>query len=244
MELNKIYNGDCLELMNDIKDKSIDMILCDLPYGTTDCKWDSIISLNLLWEQYNRIIKDNGAIVLTSAQPFTTSLINSNLKNYRYCWYWIKNAPTGFSFAKYQPMRNVEDVCVFYKKTPNYNPQGLVELKNPVKKKRKIGGQGEIYKPQGLCEKEYQTTHTNYPKQTININVQRGLHPTQKPVELFEYLINTYTSEGDLVLDNCIGSGTTAIACINTNRHYIGIEKDKHYYDIACKRIEEKLMEK
>lgn len=136
--MNKVLHGDCLEWLPQVEDKSIDLILCDLPYGTTDCYWDSIIPFDLLWPQYERIIKDNGAIVLTSAQPFTTTLIDSNLKLFKYCWYWIKNATTGFAFAKYQPLRNVEDVCVFYKKMPTYNPQGLIKLNNPkVSKKKK-----------------------------------------------------------------------------------------------------------
>ncbi|MFB7142063.1 DNA-methyltransferase [Gottfriedia sp. NPDC056225] len=239
LEVNKIYNEDCLVGMNRIPDKSIDMILCDLPYGTTSCKWDTILPFKKLWEQYIRVIKDNGAIVLTSAQPFTTSLINSNLIWFKYTWYWIKNAPTGFSFAKYQPMRNVEDICVFYKKMPTYNPQGLIKLEEPIKRSRRKGNQGGVYKPEGLTGKEYKTTHKNYPKQTLNIKVERGLHPTQKPTELFEYLIKSYTEEGEIVLDNCLGSGTTAIAALKTNRKFIGFELDKEYYEIASKRIEE-----
>lgn len=203
-----LYKGDCLEIMKTIPDKSVDLILCDLPYGTTACKWDSIIPFDLLWSQYNRIIKDNGAIVLFSAQPFTTKLIHSNIKNFKYCWYWKKNNVTGFCFAKYQPMRNIEDVCVFYKKMPTYNPQGLIKVDNPtvVQSVRKEGG---IFKENTLS-KRYKTMYTNYPKHTLEFNQDKNrVHPTQKPVKLLEYLIKTYTNEGDTVLDNCMGSGST-----------------------------------
>lgn len=238
LEKNSIYNGDCLELMKDIDDKSIDMILCDLPYGTTKCKWDEAIPFDELWKQYKRIIKDNGAIVLTSAQPFTTKLINSNLNMFRYCWYWNKNQVTGFPFAKFQPLRCVEDICVFYKKTPTYNPQGLIKLDKPRKQSNNSTRNEFVYNKTNLRDKEYITQYTNYPRQVLNFKCQReGLHPTQKPVALFEYLINTYTNEGELVLDNCIGSGTTAVACINTNRNFIGMEKDEKHYCTAIKRI-------
>lgn len=238
LEKNKIYNGDCLELMKEIKTKSVDMILCDLPYGTTDCKWDEIIPFEPLWEQYKRIIKDNGAIVLTSTQPFTTKLINSNFLMFRYCWYWNKNQVTGFPFAKFQPLRCVEDICVFYKQAPTYNPQGLIKLDKPKVSRKSKAGVGAVYHQDSLINKEFVTEYTNYPRQVLNFKCQReGLHPTQKPVALFEYLIKTYTNEGELVLDNCIGSGTTAVACINTNRNFIGIEKDTTYYNRANERI-------
>lgn len=228
---------DCLEGMKTIPNKSIDMILTDLPYGVTNCKWDTVIQFELLWKQYERIIKDRGAMVFTAAQPFTTSLIYSNKRLFKYCWYWIKNQVTGFPFAKYQPLRCVEDVVVFYKQSPIYNPQGLVRLERPIKGAGKTG-EDCVYEIQSL-DKPYESFYTNYPRQTIHINCQReGLHPTQKPVELFEYLINTYTNPGQLVLDSCIGSGTTAIACINTGRQYVGFETDKKYYDIAIKRVE------
>ncbi len=237
LENNKIYNMDCIVGMQQLNDKCIDMILCDLPYGTTDCRWDSLIPFDLLWEQYTRIIKDNGAIVLTSAQPFTTKLINSNIKHFRYCWYWLKNQPTGFPFAKYQPMRNIEDICVFYKKMPTYNPQGLIKLDKPIKKNRKKTDKDTIYKQEPL-NGEYITCFSNYPRQVLEFKCQReGLHPTQKPVELFKYLINTYTNKGNLVLDNCMGSGTTAIACLETDRNFIGFELDKQYFEIANSRI-------
>ena len=234
-----LYFGDCLEKMKNIEDGSVDLILCDLPYGTTDCKWDNIIPFDLLWEQYNRVIKENGAIVLFSAQPFTTKLINSNIKNYRYSWYWIKNNSTGFTFAKYQPMRKVEDINVFYKKAPLYNPQGLVKLDKPKKYKRKQSKdtKDSIYK-EGSLSKEYTVKYTNYPNNLLFYNKEpKSLHPTQKPVDLLEYLIKTYTNENEIVLDNCMGSGSTGVACANTNRRFIGIELTEHYYNIASNRI-------
>lgn len=234
-----LYLGDCLEKMKNIEDGSVDLILCDLPYGTTDCKWDNIIPFDLLWEQYNRVIKENGAIVLFSAQPFTTKLINSNIKNYRYSWYWIKNNSTGFTFAKYQPMRKVEDINVFYKKAPLYNPQGLVKLDKPKKRKRKQSKdtKDSIYK-EGSLSKEYTVKYTNYPNNLLFFNKEpKSLHPTQKPVDLLEYLIKTYTNENDIVLDNCMGSGSTGVACANTNRRFIGIELTEYYYNIASNRI-------
>lgn len=237
METNIIYNEDCIIGMSKLPDKSIDMILCDLPYGVTDCIWDKLLPLNLLWEQYERIIKDRGAIVLTSIQPFTTRLVHSNIKRFRYCWYWIKNNSTGFCFSKYQPMRNVEDICVFYKQSPLYNPQGLIRLDEPITKHKNDSGKETIYKKSSLTGKSYQSAYTNYPKQTLMFNKDFGLHPTQKPVALFEYLIRTYTKEDDIVLDNCIGSGTTAVAALNTGRRYIGFELDERYYDVACVRV-------
>ncbi len=239
MELNKIYNTDCIFGMSQLEPESVDMILCDLPYGITGCRWDSIIPFNLLWEQYERIIKPNGAIVLTSSQPFTTELINSNRKLFRYCWYWLKNQVTGFPFAKFQPLRCVEDICVFYKKTPTYNPQGLIKLEKPLYKK-KDQKQDFVYNASSL-NNSFITEYTNYPRQTLEIKCQReGLHPTQKPVALFEYLIKTYTNEGEVVLDSCMGSGTTAVACIKTNRNFIGFEIDEGYCDIANERINKK----
>ena len=229
-----LLNGDCLELMKGISDNSVDMILCDLPYGTTACKWDIIIPFEELWNQYNRIIKDNGAIVLFSAQPFTTRLINSNLKNFKYCWYWKKNNVTGGIFCKYQPMRCIEDICVFYKKMPTYNPQGLKKLdKNIVN----IPTENEVYKKKKNPSVQ---THTGYPKHLLeftNNATNKRYHPTQKPVELLEYLIKTYTNEGDIVLDNCMGSGSTGVACWNTKRRFIGIELNEKYFNIAKNRI-------
>ena len=233
----KLLQGDCLELMKDIPDGSIDMILADLPYGTTACKWDEIIPFDLLWEQYERVIKDNGAIVLTSDEPFTSQLINSNIKKFRYKWIWKKSYSTGFMNANKMPLKNVEDVLVFYKKLPTYNPQGVVEVNKKQVRKRDKGT--TIYNDMGLKEGEYTQKFTNYPKQVIETTKkEKTYHPTQKPVELFEYLIKTYTNEGETVLDNCMGSGTTAIACKNLNRNFIGMELDEIYFNIAKERIE------
>lgn len=234
--------GDCLELMKHVNDKSVDMILSDLPYGTTNCKWDSIIPFNLLWKQYERIIKDNGAIVLFAAQPFTTKLISSNFKYFKYCWYWKKNNVTGFTFAKYQPMRCIEDICVFYKKCPPYDPQGVIKLENGRVKQHKTI-KSSVYRHESL-NKPYKQKYTNYPKHLLEFaneaasNINR-LHPTQKPVKLLEYLIKTYTREGETVLDNCMGSGSTGAACINTNRKFIGFELEETYYKNAVKRLGE-----
>ena len=236
----KLILGDCLEKMKDIEDKSIDMILCDLPYGTTDCKWDVIIPFEILWEQYNRITKDNGVIALFGSEPFSTLLRNSNFKKYKYEWYWIKNSPTGYSFCKYQPMRDVENIIIFKNKSTNkYNPQNLIKLEEPKLKIRKKGQEGLIYEKGNLTNKVYKTEFTNYPRNTLYFKPERkGMHPTQKPVELLEYLIKTYTDGGETVLDNCMGSGSTGIACLNTNRKFIGIEKDENYFNIAKERIE------
>ena len=224
--------------MADIPQKSIDMILCDLPYGTTSCKWDAVIPFAEIWKQYDRIIKDNGAIVLFSAQPFTTALIHSNLKQYRYNWYWKKNNVTGGIFCKHQPMRCIEDVCVFYKKMPTYNPQGIRKLDTvKVHKVKKASVYGKKKNPSIQ-------THTGYPKHFLEFeneatDYKNRLHPTQKPVALLEYLIKTYTNPGDLVLDNCMGSGSTGVSCINTGRKFIGIELDNEYFEIAKQRIDD-----
>ena len=239
MELNRIYNEDCLEGMKRIPDGSVDMILCDLPYGTTASKWDEIIPFELLWRQYDRVIKNNGAIVLTASQPFTTKLIMSKSDWFRYTWVWDKKKAGNIFLAKKQPMKVHEDIVVFSKKPHFYNPQ---MVKRDKVKKSKNYGTGESFG--GTREKEdkvYTYTHT-YPKSIIEISNarQKGkVHPTQKPVTLFEYLIKTYTNENDTVLDNCMGSGTTAIACINTNRKYIGFELDETYYEKSLKRIKE-----
>ncbi len=240
MERNIIYNRECIAGMSQLPDKSIDMILCDLPYGITGCSWDGLIPFGQLWQQYERIIKDNGAIVLTACQPFTSQLIASNRKLFRYCWYWIKNQVTGFPFARYQPLRCVEEICVFYKKPPTYNPQGLVELETPRVMQKKSMREDGVYHKDSL-ESQYVVRYINYPRQTLQFKCERGLHPTQKPVALFEYLIRTYTNKGDLVLDNCIGSGTTAVACINTGRDYIGFEITEEFYKIATDRINQML---
>jgi DNA modification methylase len=230
--LNEIYNVDCLVGMRDIPDKSVDMILCDLPYGTTWAKWDNVINFDLLWKEYNRIIKPNSAIVLFSSQPFTTKLIESNLKNFKYTWYWIKNIKGNYLNAKRQPLRQVEEINVFNKH--NYYPQGL-------KKVNKIGrsGGGAKTTMQNYANEWFQE-NTGYPSNVLYYDLDKDkYHPTQKPVDLCEFLIKTYTDEGEIVLDNCMGSGTTAIAAINTNRNYIGFELEKEYYEIATKRIKD-----
>ena len=229
--LNEIIHGDCLEVMPQIPSGSIDMILCDLPYGTTACKWDTIIPFEPLWKQYERIIKDNGAIVLFASQPFTTALINSNIKLFRYSWVWEKEQGVNFLMAKKQPLKVHEDICVFSKKQTVYNPQ-------MTEGKPYISGKGDSGEVTGRVKKvQTKNNGTRYPRSVIRFKGETGLHPTQKPVELCEYLIKTYTNEGDTVLDNCIGSGTTVIACMNTNRNFIGIEKEKKYFDIAKERI-------
>lgn len=237
LDLNKIYLGDCLEIMKEIDDKSIDMILCDLPYGTTQCKWDVIIPFVPLWKQYERKIKDRGAIVLFASQPFTSLLITSNLNLYKYNWVWDKVRGVGHLNAKKRPMISTEDICIFYKQHGTYNPQ-MRERKKPRKSFNKATQ--EVY---GKSKENFvgDTLEKKYPINllTFSKSDQKDflLHPTQKPVKLFEYLIQTYTNENDLVLDNCIGSGTTAIACINTNRNYIGIEKNEEYFNLTNSRI-------
>ena len=227
--------GDCLELMKDISDKSIDMILCDLPYGTTRNKWDSIIPLDKLWEQYERIIKDNGVIVLFSQMPFTAELTHSNLKLFKYEWIWEKDNGTGFLNAKKMPLKIHENILIFYKKLPIYNPQMRTGFK-PYKCK-----QGRHSTNYGLYEQGHITESNGerYPIDIIEFKKDSGLHPTQKPVALLEYLIKTYTNEGETVLDNCMGSGSTGVACKNLNRNFIGIELDENYFNIAKERINE-----
>ncbi len=241
----EILLGDCLELMRDIPNGSIDMILCDLPYGTTACKWDTIIPFDKLWEQYERIIKQNGAIVLTASQPFTSALVMSNPDMFKYAWIWQKAVGSNFATLKYQPMKEHEDIIVFGKGKTIYNPimeerkgSGKERIKhkyNALESKtgeanggllntERTGNYGELRNPSSV---QYFNNRENC----------RGLHPTQKPVALFEYLIKTYTNENDLVLDNTAGSGTTAIACLNTNRQFIVMEKEQKYYDIILKRV-------
>jgi site-specific DNA-methyltransferase (adenine-specific) len=250
--LNKIIQGDCLEVMKGLPDKSIDMILCDLPYGTTACKWDTIIPFEPLWEQYKRIIKDNGAIVLTASQPFTSALVMSNPDMFRYEMIWEKSKVTGFFEAKNKPLVTHEVILVFskskysngVKNKMNYFPQGLVQISKVLKPnlrgvKDKIGH--NFQRPSTM--NEYTQEKTNYPKSILKIKSEsRTSHPTQKPVALFEYLIKTYTNEGDLVLDNCIGSGTTAIACRNTGRNFIGIEISPEYCKIAEDRLRQEVL--
>ena len=235
----ELWQGDCLELMNDIPEKSVDCIITDLPYGTTQCKWDTIIPFEPLWKQYNRIIKDNGAIVLFGTEPFSSHLRLSNLKNYKYDWIWDKVKGTGFLNAKRQPMRNHELISVFYKKQCTYNPQKTYGHKMK-KSYRSKDLQTDVY---GEMKNDYTYESTErYPRsiQVFSTDTQNSsLHPTQKPVALIEYLIKTYTNDGELVFDSCMGSGTTGVACINTNRRFIGIELDNNYFEIAKNRISE-----
>jgi len=239
--------GDCLKVMPNIFNKSIDMILCDLPYGTTACKWDIIIPFEPLWKEYKRLIKDNGAIVLTASQPFTSILVMSNLGMFKYCWVWDKMSKGNFMQANYQPLKTHEDIVIFSNfpasyagknKTMIYNPQ---KIKGYLRKAEKttypkswIGRTSINYKV------EHKGSNSRFPTSIIHVSNAshvKKTNPTQKPVALFEYLIKTYTNEGDLVLDNCAGSGTTGVACINTKRNYILIEKKQEYIDVANKRI-------
>jgi len=235
--MNKILHGDCLELMKNIPGGSIDMILCDLPYGSTQCKWDIQISFMLLWHQYKRVIKPTGAILLFGTEPFSSYLRLSNIEMYKYDWVWDKVKGTGFLNAKKQPMRNHELISVFYKKQCTYNPQKTF---GHIRKKsvRRIHKQSEVYGRQSAGS-IYDSTE-RYPRsiQVFSSDIQKiNLHPTQKPVLLCEFLIKTYTNEGDIVLDNCAGSGTTGVSCENTNRKYILIEKKREYYDIIIERL-------
>ena len=236
----KLLQGDCLELMSKIPDKSIDMILCDLPFNTTRNKWDVAIPLEPLWKQYNRIIKDNGAILLFAQTPFDKVLGNSNLKMLKYEWIWEKDNATGFLNAKKMPLKIHENILVFYKNLPIYNPQMRTGFK-PYKCKQ--GSHSSNYG-------DYQEGHISesngerYPIDIIKFNRDKDkLHSTQKPVALLEYLIKTYTNEGDLVLDNCMGSGSTGVACLNTNRNFLGMELDENYFNIAKERIEKREFE-
>ena len=228
-----LYLGDCLDVMAGLPDASVDMILCDLPYGTTRNKWDSVIPFEPLWAQYWRVAKPNAAIVLTAAQPFTSALVMSQVAYFRYDWVWRKNRATNVFNAKKQPLRDKEDVLIFCRETPPYNPQGLVYAPEPSRNGKTDSenwGKGKT--------KTYTKTYGNYPKQVLEFDcVQRVDHPTQKPVALFEYLIRTYTQPGETVLDNCMGSGTTGVACANSGRRFIGIERERKYFDIACERI-------
>lgn len=228
----KLLQGDCLELMKNIPDGSVDMILCDLPYGITKCKWDSVIPFDVLWEQYNRVIKDNGAIVLFAQGVFTHKLAMSNIAHYKYEWIWRKSLATGFLNSKRMPLRAHENILVFYKKPPTYNPQ--FTQGKPYKTKN--GALSPVY-DENFASVETVSDGRRYPIDVLDFKIEKGLHPTQKPVALLEYLIKTYTNEGETVMDNCMGSGSCCISAINTNRSFIGIELDKNYFDIAEKRI-------
>ena len=241
----ELIQGECLEKMKDISDGSIDLILCDLPYGTTKCKWDTIIPFEPLWEQYKRIIKDNGAIVLTASQPFTSALVMSNVKMFKYEWIWNKVTGRGHLVAKHRPMAQHENILVFGNGKVKYNPQ-MVLMDKPQRGYSSDGDVGnertKIMGGRTTKQREVIYRTHKYPKTIITQGVDgKYLHPTQKPVALFEYLIKTYTNEGDLVLDNCMGSGTTGVACKNLNRNFIGIELDPDYFKIAEKRINENI---
>lgn len=245
----ELIQGDCLDRMHDIPDGSIDMILCDLPYGTTACKWDTIIPFEPLWEQYKRIIKDNGAIVLTASQPFTSALVMSNPKMFKYEWIWNKLYGTNIFEANVRPMKYHENICVFYKTQPVYNKQLFLAKKENIRDRIK-NNKKEVLNTIYGNQKAYTTKNNDdskrnpisileYSNQANELHRTKRLHPTQKPVALFEYLIKTYTNEGDTVMDNCMGSGTTGVACKNLNRNFIGIELDQEYFKIAKKRINE-----
>lgn len=239
----KLYNGDCLEVMDNLikEGVKVDCILTDPPYGTTNCKWDSVIPFDKMWERLNKLIKPNGAIVLFGSEPFSSNLRISNIKNYKYDWKWIKTKPSGHLNAKKQPMRIYEDAIVFYKKQCVYNPQGLIygEFNNNRK-----GRENEKYDKVFNKEKHFGISRAkNYPNNLLNYhNPNNNLfHPTQKPVDLLEYLIKTYTNENEIVLDFTMGSGSTGIACVNTGRKFIGIELDENYFNVAENRIKEAL---
>jgi site-specific DNA-methyltransferase (adenine-specific) len=233
-----LRQGNCLELMKEIPDKSIDMILTDLPYGSSSCKWDNVIPFEPLWEQYNRIIKDNGAIVLFGNEPFSSQLRMSNMKMYKYDWKWDKCTHSNPLLAKKQPLRVYEDIMVFYKKQPTYNPQMTQGL--PYKKDYNYKEHRNSITNIRMIDKDNETG-LRYPVNIIKFpmsrNNQERLHPTQKPVTLLEYLIKTYTNEGETVLDSCAGSGSCGVAAINTNRNFIGIELDEKFFEVAKNRI-------
>lgn len=231
----KLYQGDCLDLMKNIPDKSVDMILCDLPFGITQCKWDKKIPFDFLWEQYNRIVKENGAVVLFAQMPFTAELVMSNPKNFKYMWIWYKHYCRNFLNAKKQPLRTTENVCVFYRKQCTYNPEmrkGKLRQKNNSTNQRGCYGKYDALK---------YTNDVYYPTDILDfagVPNTENQHPTQKPIDLLEYLIKTYTNKGETVLDNCMGSGSTGVSCVNTNRNFIGMELDRDYFHMAKERIE------
>ena len=233
--------GDCLERMKEIPDGSVDLILTDPPYGTTACKWDSVIPLERMWAELKRIIKPNGAIVMTASQPFTTMLISSNIKMFKYCWVWDKGVGVNFFHVKKQPLKVTEDVCVFYNKQATYNPV-MAKREKPIKKSNNNVGESSGYFVDGQSDKYIGRVYEEaYPSVILKFSTRsagsRGIYPTQKPVALMEYLIKTYTQEGETVLDFTMGSGTTGVACKNTGRKFIGIEKDAGYFEIAKQRL-------
>ena len=230
-----LYEGDCLNMLPKLADNSVDMLVVDIPYGTTACKWDSVIPLDQLWKQYNRICKKNAAMVFTAAQPFTTILASSNIENFKYEWIWEKPQGTNPMNAKVMPLKSHENILVFYRKKPTYNPQ--MWYSTPYSGfSSNVSKIGEVYGSQQSKHRD-NPEGSRYPKTILKYKQEKGLHPTQKPVGLMEYLIKTYTNEDEIVLDNTMGSGTTGVACMNTNRKFIGIESDKKYFDIAKQRI-------
>ena len=235
-----LHKGDCLEILPTLPDASVDMVLCDLPYGTTACKWDSVIPFEPLWAEYRRVCKPNAAIVLTASQPFTSVLVNSNLEDFKYCWVWDKvNRNTGFGNVTFMPLKRHEDVCVFVRSgKPTFNRH--MESGTPYIAKRS-GKIADVYAGGGLHPRDGKNEGTRNPVSILSIKAdvktEMGHHPTQKPVALMEYLIRTYTNEGDTVLDNTMGSGTTGVACRNTGRKFIGIERDPEYFSIAQARV-------
>ena len=236
-----VYKGDCLTVMRDLEDNSIDLILCDLPYGTTSCSWDVIIPFNELWDCYDRIIKENGAILLFGQEPFSSFLRASNIKNYKYDWYWEKERITNIHQVKKRAGKTVETISVFYKKQPTYNPQMIAHTGKLVTNKVKNGKLGKLSDANENLVYEYKDNGLRYPTQILKFKrdiLTCNLHPTQKPVALLEFLIKTFTNENELVLDNCMGSGSTGVACANLNRKFIGIEKDDTYFEIAKTRLD------
>lgn len=239
---SKLYKGDCIEVMKQIPDGSVDAVITDPPYGTTACKWDNVIDFDLMWEQLNRVIKPNGAIVLFSSQPFTSALVMSNPKMFRYDYTWDKKKVTGFLNAKKMPLRRHEDICVFYKKLPTYNPQKTYNAKKTGIKKQKTDSEnyGNVNKTMSYKDdgSRYPTSIISNINAVINNSKEKVKHPTQKPILLMEHLIKTYTNENETVLDFTMGSGSTGVACVKTNRSFIGIEMDDNYFNIASERIE------
>lgn len=246
----ELYKGDCLEVMDRLIEQGIkvDMVLCDPPYGTTSCKWDSIIPFDKMWERLNKLRNRSTPMLLFGSEPFGSFLRCSNIEEYKYDWYINKKKPQGFANAKKMPLKSIETVSVFYSKLPTYNPQNLKKVDRIIKNsKSKTNNENHVSGQNGgsMSVGTYTQEYTNYPRQVIDAPpVWMAVHPTQKPVELLEYLIKTYTNDGDIVLDFTMGSGSTGVACMNTNRKFIGIELDNTYYDIAEKRVEEALQNK
>jgi site-specific DNA-methyltransferase (adenine-specific) len=233
-----LMHGDCLEMMQLIPDGSVDMVLADPPYGTTACKWDTVIPLDAMWAELKRVIKLNGAIVMTASQPFTSALVMSNPKMFKYCWVWEKTMASNFALAKKQPFKKHEDICIFYQKQPTYSPQ--MESGKSYTDRRSLGARNaSVGADAGVKRIPIENTGTRYPSsvQKFSNGNNGNVHPTQKPVALMEYLIRTYTTEGETVLDFTMGSGSTGVACVNTGRKFIGIELDQGYFDIAKERI-------